>query len=210
MWYGKTLNITYIDNILASPDARQHIRYLTINGTDYNSMVIPSGLITGVAAKLMIEAPLGYPTEPVVYAVHGCNFTSVSWDADLETLTVSTNRGGGGTGLLYVYSPSQPNDVEDCTWYSWDPATKLITISVEHSSPATVTVVYREMLEDWRDAQISNLQFGGLAIFTMIAAVIIMTITGGQTDPQMVLQVLLGAGAVSVVMWVIGYLILRF
>jgi hypothetical protein len=148
--YGSTGNFTFAGN-------GTYVHYVTINGTNLFTRVVPIGYLTGsyyAVQVYTITAPSQYP---LVYSISGCNLTNVNYAS--QSLSITTEAPSGAYGIITVYSPSEPWQVwkGDITLqpisysqlgltdgFCYYGASRMLYVSVRHSSPVTIVINYQE------------------------------------------------------------------
>ena len=148
--YGSTGNFTFAGN-------GTYVHYVTINGTNLFTRVVPIGYLTGsyyAVQVYTITAPSQYP---LVYSISGCNLTGVNYAS--QSLSITTEAPSGAYGIITIYSPSEPWQVwkGDITLqpisysqlgltdgYCYYGASRMLYVSVRHSSPVTIVINYQE------------------------------------------------------------------
>jgi hypothetical protein len=148
--YGSIGNFTFVGN-------GTYVHYVTINGTNLFTRVVPIGYLTGSYYAVQVNTVTAPSQYPLVYSISGCNLTSVNYAS--QSLSIITEAPSGAYGIITVYSPSEPWQVwkGDITLqpisysqlgltdgYCYYGASRMLYVSVRHSSPVTIVINYQE------------------------------------------------------------------
>jgi hypothetical protein len=148
--YGSTGNFTFVGN-------GTYVHYVTINGTNLFTRVVPIGYLTGSYYAVQVHTITAPSQYPLVYSISGCNLTSVNYAS--QSLSIITEAPSNTYGIITIYSPSEPWQVwkGDITLqpisysqlgltdgYCYYGASRMLYVSVRHSSPVTIVINYQE------------------------------------------------------------------
>ena len=136
------------------------------------------------------------------------NASVTSWSfSNNLTFTVSAPSGSTSTTKVYVGDKGQPTSVSGATNWSYDEATKILTITVVHSSPATITVdwiIPPALIQTLRNNYYAVMTLISIAPIALVAALLVGLVKGKESlDPKAIFGVITLSTLI-----IIGYIIL--
>jgi len=106
------------------------------------------------------------------------NITSIT--ADQMDCWVNATAGATSTTTFYITGYGKPESVTGGNvWnWSWNSATRILTVQVLHTSPATFSVQWTGHWSQWRDSMYEQLSLLGLIPIVMAAGLVITALMG--------------------------------
>ena len=165
-----------------------YVDSVTFNGKPWRSLKLPPNVKTlnGELKVTLSDSPNAWKKNPMILPDNGYYTTTnveysskalkfTSWSPVSEQVTVE----------IYCGSLGKPTVVEGADSWSYDDSTKILTLTVTHHSPATVTVYWG--IKSWFD-EASALLAQFFILFTLIATIqIIRGVSdwiGGKRKPK--------------------------
>jgi len=130
------------------------------NGTDDREQTYPT-------PEGMMKWQLKHYSDVSIYT--NKNMTSSSYGGNVITFVISAPSGNTSTTKVYVGDKGKPTSVSGATSWSYNEATKILTITVVHSSPATITV-------DWTSRIVSYFTEAATIILAFFTLEILFTV----------------------------------
>ena len=201
-------NITYDIAPGLTAAQRMEIRSLTVNGTQYESAIIPQGIVTS-GSKYLIVAEVGPPREPITLSIADGNLTTANYNPLEETLTFTTTT-TGTTTTVWVDSGSLQDDPYSVSGTSnWKYYAANDTVKLLINGDKTVTITYERDFEELKD----NLR-GYLVMFyilpVIVASVGIKNAADGDTDENYLKTVGAATAATLILAMVLNYIFSAF
>ena len=106
------------------------------------------------------------------------NITSIT--ADRLDFWVNASTGETSTSTFYITGYGKPETVTGSGVWNWsyDKATRIVTVQVLHSSPTTGSIQWTGHWSQWRDSMYEQLSLLGLIPIVMAAGLVITALMG--------------------------------
>ncbi|RLI45062.1 hypothetical protein DRO69_06000 [Candidatus Bathyarchaeota archaeon] len=141
-----TTSITLPSGILdvtTSVTNSSYVRVIIEGTKDYSitNAIIRNRISSGLYNATYYATPsVTATTNLIIMAEKTSTITSASLTSNQLTFTVSAQSGATSTTQIYTGSKGEPTSVSGASSWSYNSATKILTLTAQHNSPVTITI----------------------------------------------------------------------